>query len=405
MLSVTALNKYIKALVEEDVLLEAVAISGEISNFTLHSSGHLYFSLKDEHSSISCVMWRDVAAALKFKPENGMDAVVFGRVAVYEKQGRYQLYAELMEDAGRGRLHAMFEALKAKLAKKGYFDEFAKKPIPAEVKTIALVTSPTGAAIRDMIKIAGELDPAVKLIVVPCLVQGDGAAASISASIDRVNRWGKADAMIVGRGGGSMEDLWPFNEEVVADAIFRSNIPIISAVGHETDFTIADFTADMRASTPSFAISMLIKPREIRYRKLSALSKDLERLCTKRLYDYENKLSNLINSRGFQKPAYLHSAYVNRLKNAARFLNLQMSNHEERTKAGALNLFARLEEASPVKVMKKGYSVATAKGKAIKSVNDISVGENLKVILSDGSLETVVSKINLGDGLDAEDRH
>jgi len=401
MLSVSALNNYIKSLVEEDVLLEAIVLSGEISNFTRHSSGHLYFSMKDEYSSISCLMWKDAARALKWEPKNGMETLVFGRVGVYEKQGRYQVYAEVMEDAGRGKLHAMFEALKLRLESKGYFDLSVKKAIPPEPKAVALVTSPTGAAIRDMLKVAENLDSTVKLIIAPCLVQGDGAGVSIAKAIDMLNRWGKADVMVVGRGGGSIEDLWAFNEEVVAEAIYKSHIPVISAVGHEVDFTIADFVADLRASTPSAAIAGLIKPKELQLKKLEELVGQLERLVQDRFAGYEFKLNSIINSRGFIKPVSLSYNYVARLKSLQKLANIQMAVQGERNQVKAGGLFARLEEASPVKVMRKGYSVAVANAKVLKSVENILPGQDVKVILGDGDFDAIVSKVNLGDGRNA----
>ena len=394
MLSVSALNKYIKSLMEEDVLLEAVAVSGEISNFTRHSSGHLYFSLKDEHSSISCIMFKDAACDLKFKPQNGMEALIFGRVSVYEKQGRYQIYAQVMEDAGRGRLYAMFEALKAKLEAKGYFDPLIKKPLPKEPKTVALVTSPTGAAVRDMLKTAANLDRSVKIVIVPCLVQGDGAGKSISEAIALVNKWGGADIIIVGRGGGSIEDLWAFNEEIVAEAIFNSKIPVISAVGHEIDFTIADFTADYRASTPTAAVVDLIKPGELKQKKLKELSERLWQLTSNVLDDYEFMLGGIINSRALVVPEYLCENYVSRLKNLHTVLDMQMGVHNERAAALASVLLKRLEEASPVKTMQKGYSITTSKGVVVKSVKNISPGQKINIMLRDGSFDAIVSGIN-----------
>ena len=393
-LSVTALNEYIKYLLEEDVLLEALLINGEISNFTRHSSGHLYFSLKDEHSSISCVMFRDAAATLDFRPENGMEVSAFGRVGVYEKQGRYQMYVNIMADIGRGgKTHLSFEALKAKLGEKGYFDQEAKKPLPETVRTVALVTSPTGAAVRDMLKIAASLDPSVKIVIAPCLVQGDEAASSISRAIGLVNNWGRADAMIVGRGGGSVEDLWAFNEEAVAEAIFRSWIPVISAVGHEIDFTIADFVADYRASTPSSAIAAVIKPRKAQAQRLVWLKNRLESVGCDIVDDYETRLKSLANSRAFMKPQNLCENYESMLKSSRVLLNMGMKLRAERMESGAQSLFARLEEASPIKIMKKGYSVATKNGKAIKSIKDVSPGQKINVILNDGNFDAIVSEV------------
>jgi len=393
-LSVTALNEYIKYLLEEDVLLEALLINGEISNFTRHSSGHLYFSLKDEHSSISCVMFRDAASSLEFRPENGMEVSAFGRVGVYEKQGRYQMYVNVMADIGRGgKTHLSFEALKAKLGEKGYFDQEIKKPLPERVRTVALVTSPTGAALRDMLKIAASLDPSVKIVIVPCLVQGDEAAGSIAKAIRLVNSWGRADVMIVGRGGGSVEDLWAFNEEAVAEAIFQSWIPVISAVGHEIDFTIADFVADFRASTPSSAIAEIIKPRKAQTQKLAWLKNRLDSACEDILEDSQTQLNSLAGSRAFIRPQRLCENYESVLKSSRVLLNMGIKLHAERVESGAQSLIARLEEASPIKIMKKGYSVATKNGKAIKSIKDVSPQQKINVILNDGSFDAIVSEV------------
>jgi len=389
-LSVTTLNKYIKSIIEEDVLLEAVFIQGELSNFTFHSSGHLYFSLKDESSSISCVMFRDSAQHLAFMPENGMSVMVFGKVGLYEKQGRYQLYVGLMENYGAGRLYIMFEALKEKLAAKGYFDEENKKPIPEHVEAAAIITSPTGAAVRDMIRIARNLDPSVKLIIVPCLVQGENAARSIADSINMVNRWNGADVIIAGRGGGSTEDLWAFNEEIVAEAIFNSKIPVVSAVGHETDFTIADFTADLRASTPSSAVAAVIAPRKDMQIELKNLWGRLNFEIAYIKEQAEARLEKLIASRGFTKPFYMCEKYSIRLKSAEKLMKNHMQAELGRTADKSSTLFARLEEASPLKIMKKGYSVVLSEGKVLKSVKNIRINQKIDIILTDGRLSAEV---------------
>jgi len=394
MLSVTALNRYIKSLVEDDVLLEALELNGEISNFTRHSSGHLYFSLKDEHSQISCIMFKEAAYSLNFRPENGMEVLLFGRVGVYEKQGRYQFYVQVMADIGRGgKLHLSFEALKAKLGERGYFDQEAKKSMPHNIRTVALVTSPTGAAVRDMLKIARNLDPSVRLVIVPCLVQGNEAAASIAGAIELVNRWARADVMIVGRGGGSMEDLWAFNEEIVAEAIFKSPTPVISAVGHEIDFTIADFVADYRASTPSSAIAMVIKPRKAQVKRLQWLKNRMERLSEDIVIDYDNRLKHLSKSSSFVKAQNLCENYESRLRNSRILLNMGMKLRTERTESQTASLIARLEEASPIKIMKKGYSIATVNGKVVKSIKDVSDQLRINVMLSDGSFNAVVTDL------------
>jgi len=397
-LSVTTLNKYIKSIIEEDVLLESVFIQGEISNFTLHSSGHLYFSLKDENSTISCVMFRESAQRLSFRPENGMAVMAFGKVGLYEKQGRYQLYVGLMEAYGAGRLYAMFEALKEKLAAKGYFNEENKKPIPKYVRSVAIVTSPTGAAVRDMIRIAGGLDPSVRLIIVPCLVQGEQAAKSIAHSIEMVNRWKDADAIIVGRGGGSAEDLWAFNEEIVAEAIFKSKIPVVSAVGHETDFTIADFTADFRASTPSSAVAALITPRKDMAEELAGLRFRLDSGMFCIYESAEGELRRLVASKGFTKLFFMYGKYSDSLKLSEKLMKMRMQAELDKLNNRKTSLFARLEEASPLKIMKKGYSVVLSDGKVVKSVKNVEKGRRINIFVSDGSFvgEVLETEENIG---------
>ena len=260
--SVSQINNYIKRLFENDVFLQDIYIEAEISNFKAHSSGHLYMTLKDSGAAVNAVMFRSYAEKLKFMPEDGMKVLINGYISLYEKTGQYQFYVLSMEPAGKGALYIAYEQLKERLERSGVFDQKYKKDIPSYPKCVAVITSPTGAAVRDIIQVSGRRNPNVKIVVVPVLVQGDDAAPSIANAIESVNKWGQADTIIVGRGGGSIEDLWAFNEEMVARAIFESKIPIISAVGHETDFTIADFIADMRAPTPSAAAEIAIPENE-----------------------------------------------------------------------------------------------------------------------------------------------
>ena len=241
--SVSQINNYIKRLFENDVFLQDIYIEAEISNFKAHSSGHLYMTLKDSGAAVNAVMFRSYAEKLKFMPEDGMKVLINGYISLYEKTGQYQFYVLSMEPAGKGALYIAYEQLKERLEHSGVFDQKYKKDIPSYPKCVAVITSPTGAAVRDIIQVSGRRNPNVKIVVVPVLVQGDDAAPNIANAIESVNKWGQADTIIVGRGGGSIEDLWAFNEEMVARAIFESKIPIISAVGHETDFTIADFIA------------------------------------------------------------------------------------------------------------------------------------------------------------------
>jgi exodeoxyribonuclease VII large subunit len=256
--TVEQVNRYAKRLLEADALLAGVFIQGEISNFNAHSSGHLYFSLKDSVSALSAVMFNSHTETLAFQPKNGMKVVAFGRLSLYEKTGQYQLYAEYMEPTGVGSLHLAFAKLCDQLKAEGLFDESRKRPLPEYVKCVAVITSPTGAAVQDIIKIIRGKNPTVKVVVVPALVQGENAAVDIARAVGDVNEWGKADVIILGRGGGSTEDLWAFNEEITARAVAASRIPVISAVGHETDFTVTDFVADCRAPTPTAAAHMAV---------------------------------------------------------------------------------------------------------------------------------------------------
>ena len=260
--SVTQINRYIRELIEKDFILQSLWIKGEISNYKRHSSGHLYFTLKDEESAINCIMFRGNAQMLPFEPENGMEAVVCGYISIYEKTGQYQFYGELIQPVGIGALTAAYDRLKNKLEKEGLFDGDFKREICSKPETVAVITSPTGAAVRDIINIAKRRNKSVRIVVAPVLVQGENAAASIVNALKAVNNWGGADTIILGRGGGSIEDLWAFNEESVARAIFASDIPVISAVGHETDFTISDFVADLRAPTPSAAAELAVNDVE-----------------------------------------------------------------------------------------------------------------------------------------------
>ena len=275
--SVGQINRYIKNLLENDFILNSLLVQGEISNFKAHSSGHWYFTLKDAQGAIACVMFQQDAAQVPFLPENGMQVILYGHVSLYERTGQYQLYGEFLEPVGMGALQLAFEQMKEKLAAEGLFDADYKREIPENVGCIAVITSPTGAAVRDIIQIAKRRDPRVRLAIFPTLVQGEAAAADIVKSLKAANSWGKADVIILGRGGGSMEDLWAFNEESVARAIFASELPVISAVGHETDFTIADFVSDLRAPTPSAAAELATTRLADKKEDARALAERLER--------------------------------------------------------------------------------------------------------------------------------
>jgi exodeoxyribonuclease VII large subunit len=390
--TVTQVNRYIKQLLENDVFLKDVFVEAEISNFKAHGSGHLYFTLKDENAAIAAVMFRGNAAKLKFQPENGMKVTVYGYISLYEKTGQYQLYVQIMEPAGKGALYLAYEQLKERLERAGVFDQKHKKPIPAYPKCVAVITSPTGAAVRDIIQISGRRNPSVEIVVVPVLVQGENAAADIARAIKDVNAWKGADTIIVGRGGGSIEDLWAFNEEIVARAIFESEIPVISAVGHETDFTIADFVADMRAPTPSAAAELAIPAASNFKDILKNLGERMNRSMSNRLSEKKLAFDRLINTNVFKYPLegitdneiYVYELYK-RLERAVTAKNERCAMEYRRLSEG-------LERLSPLGIMSKGYSlVYNSEGKLIKSCADTAVGDTVEIRLSDGSVKAKIT--------------
>lgn len=389
--TVSQVNNYIKRLLEKDVFLREVFMQGEISNFKAHSSGHLYLTLKDENASINAVMYRGSAEKLRFTPQNGMKVTVFGYISLYEKTGQYQIYLQIMEPAGKGALYLAFEQLKARLEKVGLFDEKHKKAIPQMPKCVAVVTSPTGAAVRDIIQIAKRRNPNVKIVVVPVLVQGENAAADIVKGIELVNQWGKADTIIVGRGGGSIEDLWAFNEEIVAKAIFQSNIPVISAVGHETDFTIADFIADMRAPTPSAAAELAVPEVKGISDRLLQYNARMSNAVNKKFVEHKNTFERLQNSYSFKN--YLDNIYDSQIYSFELYKKL-VKEINQKLQQNRLVLQLKindLENKSPMNILKKGYSLTYNEGgNIIKSVGDININDTIKVKLCDGELSARV---------------
>ncbi len=391
--TVTQVNRYIKQLLENDVFLRDIFVEAEISNFKAHGSGHLYFTLKDENAAIDSVMFRSNAEKLKFMPENGMKVTVYGYVSIYEKTGKYQLYVQIMEPAGKGALYLAYEQLKARLEKSGVFDAKHKKPIPEYPRCVAVITSPTGAAIRDIIQIAGRRNSGVKLVILPVLVQGANAAPDIVRALKEVNEWGGADTVIVGRGGGSIEDLWAFNEEIVARAIFESKIPVISAVGHETDFTIADFIADMRAPTPSAAAELAV-PEAGSFRDI--IKNSLERMdlsINKRIRENRLLFDRLINTNAFKYP-------LEDINNNEMYVYDLYKRLERAVKAGyekaelRLGAFSDgLERLSPLTIMKKGYSlVYDDKGQLVKSIDHLSNGQLIDIKLYDGNIKARIEE-------------
>lgn len=393
--SVYQINKYIKSIVSEDVILSSVFIEGEVSNFKEHTSGHLYFTLKDDNSQLNCVMFKGAASYLIFMPKNGMKVIVYGSVSLYEKTGNLQVYIEMMEPSGKGALFLAFEQLKNKLEAEGLFSDKYKKPIPNNPKCIAIITSKTGAAVRDIINVSRRRNNTIELVVVDTLVQGESSSNAIANNILLVNEWGKADIIIVGRGGGSMEDLWAFNTEIVARSIFNSKIPVISAVGHETDFTISDFVADLRAATPSSAAELatpeLIKSKEI----IKTLQTRMHNEMKTRINTNNLKLNNLKKNRIFK--SFLNNIYNNQiyLQEKQKQLLKEMTRILKDNKTILKNKMDILESTSPLKILKRGFSVAYKKEKIINSINNINIEDNITIRLLDGTIKAKVTELDL----------
>ena len=390
-ITVTQLNKYIKDKIASDEYLNSVYIRGEISNFKHHYTGHMYFTLKDENSLIKCIMFKSSVATLNFMPKDGMKVLILGIVAVYERDGVYQIYCKAMKEDGMGDLYKAYEELKNKLEKEGYFDKSHKKSIPFMPQIIGVLTSETGSVIRDIINVSTRRNPGVYIRLLPVPVQGDGAGTKIANAIELMNEEKLADVLILARGGGSLEDLWPFNEEIVARAIYNSQIPIISAVGHETDFTIADFVADLRAPTPSAAaelavtdIGELIKKLEI-YRKRCSISllKKIELIRLK----YEKIMKSSVLTDPLQKVNENYivlDKYIKSMEN-----NIQNKAVEKRSEV--INLISKLDALSPLKTLTRGYCIAEQDvGNIIKSANILKSGDIVNLRFADGKVNTKV---------------
>ncbi|MFQ5825070.1 MAG: exodeoxyribonuclease VII large subunit [bacterium] len=392
--TVSELTREIKFLLETS--LPEIWVQAEISNFTHHSSGHMYFSLKDEKAQISCVMWRTRNQNLFFTPQDGMKVIVQGRVTVYEKRGNYQLDIIQIQPAGVGELQLAFEQLKNRLREEGLFSEEFKKPIPLYPERIGLVTSPTGAAIRDMITILHRRFPAVEIILNSVRVQGEGAAAEIARAIDEFNQFGEVDVLIVGRGGGSLEDLWAFNEEMVARAVFRSQIPVISAVGHEVDFSICDFVADLRAPTPSAAAELTVRSR---LELMEIFQKDLKKMTDSILdgikYQRE-KLHNIESSYAFRQPLDLVKQHSQRLDELKRNLTTHIS-HKTAINREILNsLIQRLSLLDHRGVLKRGYSLCFRRPdrKLIKKATDLEIQDEIEIDFYEGKAFGTVDELS-----------
>ena len=395
--SVTQLTGYIKLLLDRDEILSQTCVRGELSNYKIHSSGHHYFTLKDEGAVISCVLFRSDAMRLRFRPESGMKVILTGRVSLFPRSGQYQLYVSHMQPDGAGDLAVAFEQLKQKLQAQGLFDAAHKKPLPRYPERVALVTSPTGAAVRDMIRILGRRWPLASVLVCPVRVQGEGAAEEIAAMLELVDAAGLADVIITGRGGGSLEDLWAFNEEIVARAIYRCKTPVISAVGHEPDVTIADFAADVRAATPSNGAELAVCDRTELRALLEQQARRMEKAQERRLELLRQRLRRLSErpvlrspEGSLQQKELLLELLRQRLERAA----VSAVEQDQRRFAA---LSGRLDALSPLKVLARGYAVATRQEQVLHSVAQLSPGEEIHLRLSDGTALCAVEHIEKGE--------
>lgn len=392
-LSITQLNEYIRGRMDSDPLLAQVAVRGEISNYKQYPSGHHYFTLKDEGSALRCVMFKGNAMRLRFRPENGMKIIAMGKVSVYPRDGAYQLYCTAMTMDGVGDLYAAFEQLKKKLAAQGLFDPAHKKPLPRYPGTIGIITSSAGAAVHDMLRILRKRYPLSKIRLLPVRVQGAEAPGEIAAAIGYANHYHLADLLIVGRGGGSIEDLWAFNDEQVAYAIYHSEIPVISAVGHEPDVTISDYVADLRAATPSNAAELAVPDQDALRQSLDAMSNAMASSLNRQVKAARQHLLVLSASPALQSPTgYLEqrNQSVELLKN--RLVAAQNQNIT-RARQRYIAQISKLEAMSPLKVLTRGYSmVQTERGEVVRSVSQVALGERIQVKLSDGTLSATVMK-------------
>ena len=393
-MTITALNEYIRGKMDSDALLNAVAVKGEISNYKLYPSGHHYFTLKDENSALKCVMFKGNALRLRFRPENGMKIIAMGKVSVFPRDGAYQLYCTAMAMDGVGDLYAAFEQLKKKLQAQGLFDPTHKKPIPKFPGTIGIITSSAGAAVHDMLRILNKRYPLAKVRLLPVRVQGVEAPGEIAAAIRYANYHNLADLLIVGRGGGSIEDLWAFNEEVVAHAIYESRIPVISAVGHEPDVTISDFVADLRAATPSNAAELAVPDRDALSQTLDSISNAMANALSRQIKGYRQHLDVLSQSPALKSPTgYLEQKQrqLELMKN--RLIAAENQNIARNTQR-YIALTAKLDAMSPLKVLTRGYSMAqNDRGEVIRSVSQVELGERIGISFSDGKVfATVMDK-------------
>lgn len=390
-LSITQLNEYIRGRMDADPVLAQVAVRGEISNYKLYPSGHHYFTLKDEGSALKCVLFKGNALRLRFRPENGMKIIAMGRVSVFPRDGAYQLYCTALALDGVGDLYAAFEQLKKKLAAQGLFDPAHKKPLPKFPGTIGIITSSAGAAVHDMLRILRKRYPLSRVRLLPVRVQGAEAPGEIAAAIAYANRYHLADLLIVGRGGGSIEDLWAFNDERVAYAIYESQIPVISAVGHEPDVTISDFVADLRAATPSNAAELAVPDQDALRQNLDAMSSAMATVLGRQLKSARQHLDVLAQSPALRSP----TGYLEQREKSLELLKNRLVSAQNasitRKNQRYIAAVSKLDAMSPLKVLTRGYSMAqTERGEVLRSVRQVELGERIHIALGDGKLSATV---------------
>ena len=389
-LSVTELNKYIKDKIATDEFLNNVLIKGEISNFKHHYTGHMYFTLKDDNSLIKCIMFKSYTTNLKFVPKDGMSVLAFGTISVFERDGVYQLYCKAMQEDGLGSLYKAYEELKEKLQKEGLFDEAHKKKLPKAPKVIGVLTSNTGSVIKDIINVSTRRNPNVYIRLYPVPVQGEGAGEKIAEAIKIMNDKNLADVLILARGGGSLEDLWPFNEEVVARAIYESKLPIVSAVGHETDFSISDFVADLRAPTPSAAAELVVPNVAELSQKLDVYNLRLKNALKKKIDIMKMRYEKCMKSRVYTDPLKNINDQYLKLDMLLKSMTNSVLTKIQKSKTEATKNIAKLDALSPLKTLARGYSIVQKNGKVVKSVNELNKDDIISLRLADGNKDAKI---------------
>ena len=389
--TVSDLNKYIKEKIANDENLSQILVKGEISNFKNHYTGHMYFTLKDENSLIKCICFKSYAEKLTFMPKDGMKVIVLGSVSVFERDGIYQIYVKMMQEDGLGDLYTKYQELKQKLEKQGLFDEEHKIKIPLLPKVVGVLTSQTGSVIRDIINVSTRRNPNVYIRLLPVPVQGEGAAEKIAEGIEFMNRNKLADVLILARGGGSLEDLWPFNEEIVAHSIYNSEIPIISAVGHETDFTIADFVADLRAPTPSAAAELAVPDVYELKRKIESLQDRLRMSLVKKVEVMKLRYDKCMASSVFKDPYRKINDNYQIIDNLIKRIDSAIKIKQEKEKNRYIELVSKLDALSPLKTLSRGYSLTEKDGKIVKSKNELKKGDIVDLRFTDGKKKATIN--------------